>query len=182
MKRKELDEKIIKVIEFVRPTANYPQKLFIKDGKLGTKESLGGGIESGLLAFPVMEGDFVRFTVIDETADFVLKDVLVPNPNEVTDFYEALITHVAKNPNDASKIPAVVYKGRKTLGEEILTVYQEIKMAENQEMEDDDDRTEFFEGIKTDVKVMNHAFNEAEKDNQHNETKIAHLCARNFEV
>ena len=58
--------------------------------------------------------------VIDETADIVLRDVLVPNPDELGDFYGVLINHVAKNPSDASKIPLAVYEGRRTLGEEIF--------------------------------------------------------------
>jgi len=181
MNRQELDDKVVKAIGYVRPTANFTQMLYVKDGKLGTKKFLGSGCrKSGLFAFPVIEDNVVRFTVIDETADIVLRDVLVPNPDELGDFYGVLINHVAKNPSDASKIPLAVYEGRRTLGEEILVAYQEIKFDENAELELGVDRKEYVEGIKRDVEEMNKAFNNAEK--QFQVTTSENLFARNREV
>lgn len=96
----------------------------------------------------------------------------------MTGLLEDLSSYIARNPAEASKIPAETFSAIPFLDEQILTTYQEVKQEENLEMATAEDRTEFVENIRSEVSELNRVFNE--KEREINGAKLdANLFARN---
>ncbi len=94
---------------------------------------------------------------------------------------EHLAKFAAREPKLVEHIPVEVYLGRTTLGEEILTEYQNAKMEELQRLPAGQDCAAFIEEIKTTVAYMNKTFNNVEKSREVKEN-FSELFARDKEL
>ena len=87
----------------------------------------------------------------------------------------------AHDPKIVEHIPNELFFARETLGEEILTEYQALKLEELKHLPAAQDPSGLVEEVKTNVANMNKTFNKVEKSREVN-NGFKNLCARDRNV